>query len=86
LQRSTAPSAIESRTPSGKSSTSALLTVSIATGNAAFIWGFANEDRRLVRQTHEEAAALIEQADLEQQMRDFGVWKGRASGARGRHE
>lgn len=53
---------------------------------AALIWGFANDHRRLARQTHEQVSALIEQADLERQMRNFGVWEGWATGARGRHE
>jgi hypothetical protein len=53
---------------------------------ATLLWAFANDDRRLARQTREEVATLIEQADLEQQMRNFGVWEGWASGARGRQE
>jgi Zn-dependent M28 family amino/carboxypeptidase len=53
---------------------------------AAVIWGFANGSERLPRQTHAEIAELIENTDLEQQMRNFGVWNGWAAGERGRHE
>lgn len=52
---------------------------------AALIWGFANDDQRLPRQTHAEIAKLIESTDLEQQMRNFGVWDGWAAGERGLH-
>lgn len=52
---------------------------------AALIWGFANGSERLPRQTHAEIAELIESTDLEQQMRNFGVWDGWAAGERGRH-
>ncbi|HEX2138533.1 MAG TPA: M28 family peptidase, partial [Woeseiaceae bacterium] len=51
---------------------------------AALIWGFANGSERLPRQTRAEITALIESTDLEQQMRNFGVWNGWAAGERGR--
>lgn len=50
---------------------------------AALIWGFANDDERLPRHTHGDIVKLVESTDLEQQMRDFGVWKAWASGERG---
>jgi len=53
---------------------------------AALVWGFANSEDRLPRQTHEDVEALINSTDLEQQMRTFGVWEGWASGIRGRHD
>jgi hypothetical protein len=52
---------------------------------AAVIWGFANSETRLPRQTHEEIAALIASTDLEQQMRNMAVWADWAAGVRGRH-
>ena len=51
---------------------------------AAIVWGFANSANRLPRQTHEQIVELINSTNLEQQMRDFGVWQGWASGDRGR--
>ena len=51
---------------------------------AAMVWGFANDDDRLPRWTHDRLVELIGSTNLEQQMRDFGVWEGWASGARGR--
>jgi hypothetical protein len=53
---------------------------------AAVIWGFANDDARLPRQSHDEIQALIDSTDLEAQMRNFAVWGGWETGARGRHE
>lgn len=53
---------------------------------AALIWGFANDDEKLPRQSAEEIAELVESTDLEQQMRNFGVWDGWVSGERGRHD
>ncbi|HET6630304.1 MAG TPA: M28 family peptidase [Woeseiaceae bacterium] len=52
---------------------------------AALIWGFANGSERLPRHTPADIAALIESTDLEEQMKNFGVWDGWASGQRGRH-
>lgn len=52
---------------------------------AALVWGFANSEDRLSRQTHDQVEALIHSTDLEQQMRNFGVWQDWASGNRGRH-
>ena len=51
---------------------------------AAFVWGFANSDERLPRQSREDIERLVESTDLEQQMRNFGVWEGWEAGARGR--
>ena len=51
---------------------------------AAMVWGFANSEERLPRQTHDQVVELINSTDLEQQMRDFGVWEDWASGNRGR--
>lgn len=53
---------------------------------AALVWGFANSEDRLSRQTHDEVEALINSTDLEQQMRNFGVWDDWASKRRGRHD
>lgn len=53
---------------------------------AALIWGFANDDEKLRRQSYEEIAELIESTDLEQQMRNFAVWEAWAAGERGRHD
>jgi len=51
---------------------------------AAMVWGFANSEARLPRHTRVEIENLINTTDLEQQMRDFGVWNDWASGIRGR--
>lgn len=53
---------------------------------AAVIWGFANDAARLPRQSHDEVEALIDNTDLEQQMRNFAVWDAWTEGARGRHD
>lgn len=53
---------------------------------AALVWGFANSDFRLPRQSHDEVEALIEANGIEASMRDFGVWGGWAAGERGRHD
>ncbi len=53
---------------------------------AAMVWGFANSQDRLPRQTHEQIVELIDSTNLEQQMRDFGVWEGWMSGDRGRQK
>lgn len=53
---------------------------------AAVIWGFANDTRRLPRQTRAEVEALIESTDLESQMRNFAVWDDWEAGIRGRQE
>ena len=53
---------------------------------AALVWGFANAEDRLPRQTHDDVEALISSTDLEHQMRNFGVWEDWASGIRGRHD
>jgi len=53
---------------------------------AALVWGFANDDARVSRQSREEVEILIDSTDLEHQMRNFGVWEDWASGSRGRHE
>lgn len=53
---------------------------------AAVLWGFANSTDRLPRQSHDEIEALIDDTDLEKQMRDFAVWDGWAAGQRGRHD
>jgi carboxypeptidase Q len=51
---------------------------------AALVWGFANDDARLPRWSREQVESLVESTDLEQQMRNFGVWEDWASGKRGR--
>ncbi len=53
---------------------------------AAVTWGFANSTARLPRLGHAQIAELIEQHDIEQAMRDFGVWDDWAAGERGRHD
>lgn len=53
---------------------------------AALVWGFANAEDRLPRLTHKQIEALIESTDLEQQMRNFGVWSDWAAGLRGRQD
>ena len=53
---------------------------------AAMVWGFANAEERLPRQTHDQLVELINNTDLEQQMRNFGVWEGWKSGDRGRQD
>jgi hypothetical protein len=53
---------------------------------AAVLWGFANDDRRLPRQTRAEIIRLIESTDLEQQMRNFHVWGYWEAGERGRQD
>ncbi len=52
----------------------------------AVIWGFANDTRRLPRQTRAEVETLISSTDLEAQMRNFAVWEDWAAGTRGRQE
>jgi carboxypeptidase Q len=51
---------------------------------SALAWGFANMEERLPRQSRAEVEALMKTADLEQQMKSFGVWDDWASGTRGR--
>jgi hypothetical protein len=51
---------------------------------AAVIWGFANDDKRLPRWSRAELEELVQTTDLEQQMKNFGVWEDWASGNRGR--
>jgi hypothetical protein len=51
---------------------------------AATVWGFANSDERLPRHSREQIENLISATDLEQQMRNFGVWEDWAAGNRGR--
>jgi hypothetical protein len=51
---------------------------------AALVWGFANSDDRLPRHSRAQIEKLVNTTDLEQQMRNFGVWEGWASGDRGR--
>ena len=53
---------------------------------AAVLWGFANDQRRLPRQTRQDIVELIESTDLEQQMRNFHVWDYWESGERGRND
>ena len=53
---------------------------------AAVIWGFANDSVRLPRHTHAEIQTLIDNTDLETQMRNFAVWDAWADGTRGRHD
>jgi len=53
---------------------------------AALVWGFANSQERLPRQTRDEIQGLIDGSDLEQQMRNFGVWEDWESGVRGRRD
>jgi hypothetical protein len=53
---------------------------------AAVTWGFANSASRLPRLSHGDIAELIKQNNIEQAMRDFGVWDGWADGERGRHD
>ncbi len=51
---------------------------------AALVWGFANADLDLERQSRAEIEALIAATDLAQQMRAFNVWDDWAAGRRGR--
>jgi len=51
---------------------------------AAMVWGFANSEERLPRHSRAEIENLIDTTDLEQQMRNFGVWNDWTSGIRGR--
>lgn len=51
---------------------------------AALVWGFANGDVRLPQLKRAQIEELIESTDLEQQMRNFGVWQHWVDGARGR--
>ena len=51
---------------------------------AAVIWGFANAQDRAARYSREQVEQLIATTDLEQQMRNFGVWADWAAGRRGR--
>jgi carboxypeptidase Q len=51
---------------------------------AAVIWGFANDDQRLPRWSRAQIESLVNSTDLEQQMKNFGVWADWASGNRGR--
>jgi carboxypeptidase Q len=51
---------------------------------AAVIWGFANDDQRLPRWSRAHIESLVNSTDLEQQMKNFGVWADWASGNRGR--
>lgn len=53
---------------------------------AALVWGFANDDERWSRQSHDEIVELIEDNGLEKPMREFGVWGGWEAGERGRHD
>ena len=53
---------------------------------AALIWGFANAADRLPRHSRAQIENLVETTDLEQQMRNFGVWEPWVSGARGRQD
>ena len=53
---------------------------------AAVIWGFANDSARLPRHTHAEIQELIDNTDLESQMKNFAVWDAWADGTRGRHD
>jgi len=51
---------------------------------AAMTWGFANDDKRLPRWSREQVGNLVKNTDLEEQMRNFGVWEDWVSGQRGR--
>jgi hypothetical protein len=51
---------------------------------AAVIWGFANDNERLPRHTHDEIQALIDNTDLGQQMKNMGLWDSWTEGTRGR--
>jgi len=51
---------------------------------AAVVWGFANSGDRLPRMSRQALEALIANSDLEQEMRNFGVWEDWAAGRRGR--
>ncbi len=51
---------------------------------AALVWGFANADLDLERQSRGEIEDLIASTDLAQQMRAFNVWDDWATGRRGR--
>ena len=53
---------------------------------AAVIWGFANDSARLPRQSAAEVRALVENSDLEQQMKNFALWDYWVQGVRGRHD
>jgi hypothetical protein len=53
---------------------------------AAVIWGFANGDERLPRQSSAEIETVVQTFGLEESMRNFGIWPDWESGARGRHE
>ncbi len=50
---------------------------------AAIIWGFANDDSRVPRQSRAEVEALIENTSLGQQLRNMGFWEDLEEGARG---
>jgi len=51
---------------------------------AAIIWGFANDEGRVPRQSRAEVEALIENTALGQQLRNMGFWNDWEEGARGR--
>lgn len=51
---------------------------------AALIWGFANSDDRAPRSGRTRIVELVRSTDLEQQMRNFGVWQDWVDGKRGR--
>jgi hypothetical protein len=53
---------------------------------AALIWGFANGTDRLPRHSRAQIEELVETTDLEQQMRNLGVWEPWVSGERGRQD
>ena len=53
---------------------------------AALIWGFANATDRLPRHSRAQIENLVETTDLEQQMRNLGVWEPWVSGERGRQD
>lgn len=53
---------------------------------AAVIWGFANDDQRIPRQSRAGIEALIEHSSLGQQLRNMGFWKDWVAGDRGRQK
>ncbi len=53
---------------------------------AAMVWGFANSRERLPRHSRRQIEELIGTTDLEQQMRNFGVWEDWSNGVRGRQK
>ncbi len=51
---------------------------------AATVYGFAQSETALPRQTAAEVASLVESTDLGEQMRTFGLYEAWVKGERGR--